>query len=101
MIVLDLVCPQDHRFEGWFASASAFDDQLRRRLVSCPVCGASDVRRMPSAPYVQTRMSEVPHSTTSAPGKAVSVPAPSSDAAAALVASLRLMARNAEDVGER
>lgn len=94
MIVLDLVCPQDHLFEGWFASTSAFDDQLHRQLVSCPVCGSSEVRRMPSAPYVQTRMSE---STASA----VAARAPNPDAAAALVASLRLMARAAEDVGER
>ncbi|KVN00800.1 MULTISPECIES: DUF1178 family protein [unclassified Burkholderia] len=50
MKVLDLQCPHGHRFEGWFASADEFEAQLSRKLVECPVCGASEVSRMPSAP---------------------------------------------------
>jgi len=50
MKVLDLQCPDGHRFEGWFASADEFESQLSRRLVACPVCGAADVSRLPSAP---------------------------------------------------
>jgi hypothetical protein len=41
MKVLDLQCPHDHRFEGWFASADDFE---------CPICGATEVSRLPSAP---------------------------------------------------
>ena len=54
MIVLDLHCSNEHRFEGWFGSAAAFEEQLARALVSCPVCGSTAIRRLPSAPYVQT-----------------------------------------------
>ncbi|ABN82295.1 hypothetical protein BH02_3275 [Burkholderia pseudomallei] len=50
MKVLDLQCPHGHRFEGWFASADEFEAQLSRKLVECPVCGATEVSRMPSAP---------------------------------------------------
>lgn len=50
MKVLDLQCPDGHRFEGWFASADDFESQLSRKLVECPVCGATDVSRLPSAP---------------------------------------------------
>ncbi|KWF72228.1 hypothetical protein WL92_15290 [Burkholderia multivorans] len=50
MKVLDLQCPHGHRFEGWFASADEFESQLSRKLVECPVCGTSEVSRMPSAP---------------------------------------------------
>jgi hypothetical protein len=50
MKVLDLQCPDGHRFEGWFASAEEFESQLSRKLVACPVCGATDVNRLPSAP---------------------------------------------------
>jgi len=50
MKVLDLQCPDGHRFEGWFASADEFESQLSRKLVECPVCGATDVSRLPSAP---------------------------------------------------
>ncbi|PXW22635.1 DUF1178 family protein [Paraburkholderia caballeronis] len=50
MKVLDLQCPDGHRFEGWFASAEEFESQLSRKLVECPVCGATEVNRLPSAP---------------------------------------------------
>lgn len=52
MIVLNLVCRHEHRFEGWFASTEAFEDQLKRSLVSCPVCGDDEVTRLPSGPRV-------------------------------------------------
>lgn len=50
MKVLDLQCPHGHRFEGWFASADEFEAQLSRKLVECPVCGTTEVNRLPSAP---------------------------------------------------
>ncbi|MBY4795549.1 DUF1178 family protein [Burkholderia multivorans] len=50
MKVLDLQCLHGHRFEGWFASADEFESQLSRKLVECPVCGTTEVSRMPSAP---------------------------------------------------
>ncbi|HZH05906.1 MAG TPA: DUF1178 family protein, partial [Lautropia sp.] len=37
MKVFDLNCDQDHRFEGWFASADAFVNQQERKLIECPV----------------------------------------------------------------
>lgn len=64
MKVLDLQCPHGHRFEGWFASTDDFEAQLSRKLVECPVCGATEVSRMPSAPRLnlsgatQTRPAE-------------------------------------------
>jgi hypothetical protein len=50
MKVLDLQCPHGHRFEGWFASVDDFESQLSRKLVECPVCAATEVSRVPSAP---------------------------------------------------
>lgn len=50
MKVLDLQCPDGHRFEGWFASADDFESQLSRKLVECPMCSATNVSRVPSAP---------------------------------------------------
>lgn len=49
MIVFDLLCGDEHGFEGWFASAEDFAAQNDRRLVQCPTCGSADVRRVPSA----------------------------------------------------
>lgn len=95
MIVLDLCCDKDHRFEGWFASAGAFADQQVRKLVSCPVCASTVLRRLPSAPYVQTR-SVPPAGVPSVPN-----PSTSSTSAAAVLQRLRHMSRHAENVGER
>ena len=49
MIVFDLGCDNEHRFEGWFASGADFDSQLSKRLLLCPVCGSGNVVRVPHA----------------------------------------------------
>jgi hypothetical protein len=54
MIVLNLNCSNDHRFEGWFASAADFERQLQSSLLSCPLCGSSKVAKAMHAPYVNT-----------------------------------------------
>ena len=48
MIVFDLLCSEGHPFEGWFASADEFASQKSRRLLQCPNCGSSEVKRVPS-----------------------------------------------------
>ncbi len=113
MIVIDLCCTNEHRFEGWFGSSEAFEAQRMQGLVSCPVCNATGVRRLPSAPYVQTRSVQPPAPSgpqaSAVPGvpwqpaaAPASLPRPSSAAAVAeLLGALRHMAQSAEDVGER
>ena len=54
MIVLNLQCAGGHRFDGWFASSEAFDTQLQRGLVACPMCTSDQVVRLPSGPRVLT-----------------------------------------------
>ena len=54
MIVFDLVCSSSHRFEGWFASAAEFERQEKASLLSCPVCGSTDVAKALQAPHVKT-----------------------------------------------
>ncbi len=49
MIVFELICPKDHRFEGWFSSAEDFDGQQGRGLLSCPSCGHAGIRKLPTA----------------------------------------------------
>lgn len=48
MIIFDLACNQDHRFEGWFRSADDYASQQDRQLISCPQCNSQAVRRIPS-----------------------------------------------------
>ena len=49
MIVYDLICAQQHRFEGWFASADDFTRQREGTLIRCPLCDDAAIERRPSA----------------------------------------------------
>lgn len=60
MIVFDLGCENNHRFEGWFASNEDFDHQMGERLVSCPLCGNANVARLPHAPHIRGEVKERP-----------------------------------------
>ena len=55
MIVFDLSCPDGHRFEAWFGSSGAFDEQRKRGLVECPQCGSNVVDKAPMAPAVPVK----------------------------------------------
>lgn len=53
MIKYDLTCRKDHRFEGWFASSSAYDEQAAKGRVTCPVCNSKKIAKAPMAPAVK------------------------------------------------
>ncbi len=48
MIVFDLECSNGHRFEGWFDSLASFEEQYEKKLVSCPYCDDTKVKRVMS-----------------------------------------------------
>lgn len=48
MIVFDLECSKGHMFEGWFNNHRSFEEQNAKRLVSCPYCNNTLVRRIMS-----------------------------------------------------
>jgi hypothetical protein len=50
VILYALVCKAGHAFESWFANSSAYDKQLKRSLVTCPVCGSPQVEKAIMAP---------------------------------------------------
>jgi len=54
MIVFDLGCDNEHRFEGWFASTADFEKQREGHLLSCPVCGSTTISRLVTAARVNT-----------------------------------------------
>jgi hypothetical protein len=55
MIRYALACDQDHAFESWFPSGDAFDDQVARGLVACPLCGSPRVAKRLMTPALATR----------------------------------------------
>jgi hypothetical protein len=54
VIKYTLVCDDAHSFEGWFRHSGDFDAQCADKLVSCPVCGSTTVRKGLMAPAVST-----------------------------------------------
>lgn len=46
MIVFDLICDEEHRFEGWFRNSEEFESQLASGLLTCPICGSEHVIKM-------------------------------------------------------
>ena len=50
MIRYALACERGHSFESWFANSSAFDKQVKRGLVLCPMCQSSKVEKAIMAP---------------------------------------------------
>ena len=49
MIVYELACTNEHRFEGWFASAEDYARQRETSLLRCPMCDDAAIERRPSA----------------------------------------------------
>lgn len=68
MIVFDLLCAGEHRFEGWFSSAADFASQNERHLVQCPTCGSPEVRRVPSPARINLGARESQPAAASSPG---------------------------------
>lgn len=98
MKVYNLCCQHEHSFEGWFASEEDFNAQSAQRLIACPVCADSNVRKLPSAPHLNLSAKPAPAQTPTP------APTPGQDAAARLHAQWMELARkviaNTEDVGE-
>ena len=80
MIKYQLICDEEHEFEGWFGDSAAFEEQRRSGLLICPVCGCDAVRRALMAPNLaspKTRKSlPEPTQTTDTPPPAAAAPPP-------------------------
>jgi len=52
MICYDLKCEKNHIFNSWFNCVDAYDKLEKSNLLSCAVCGSSNVQRAIMAPKV-------------------------------------------------
>ena len=57
MIHYSLLCENRHAFDAWFKSAAAFDEQVQKGIVTCPMCSTRKVQKSLMAPAV-SRSSE-------------------------------------------
>ncbi|PRY25499.1 hypothetical protein CLV78_102679 [Aliiruegeria haliotis] len=54
MIRYSLLCESKHRFDSWFASADAYEKLHGAGMVSCAVCGSTQVEKAMMAPNVSS-----------------------------------------------
>ena len=96
MIIYDLRCVNEHRFEGWFRSATDFEAQMSRHLVSCPQCDSAEVRRVPSAVAIGGHAPSETHGSR----KMATTPA-GTQVIAAYRELVRTLIADSDDVGDR
>jgi hypothetical protein len=116
MIRYTLRCDHEHIFESWFQDSAAYDSQVKRKLVSCPVCESVKIEKAIMAPRIvgkkgRERAEPV---TPPAPAPAVAAPAetPTAGSTPLLMAQERELrakikelrdhiVKNADNVGEK
>ena len=52
MIHYDLICVHGHKFDGWFSTSAAYDEQRRSNEVLCPTCGTAEVDKQLMTPSI-------------------------------------------------
>jgi hypothetical protein len=55
MIKYTLVCDRKHTFESWFANSEAYDKQVKKKLVTCPMCDSAKVKKALMAPRLTAK----------------------------------------------
>lgn len=60
MIQYSLKCENDHVFDSWFQSASAFETLERSGHLTCAVCASTHVKKAVMAPRVATKDNQTP-----------------------------------------
>ena len=55
MIIYDLQCAHDHKFEGWFKSREEYDRENEAKRLSCPLCGDSRITLLPAGGHVSVK----------------------------------------------
>lgn len=90
MIRYSLKCANDHVFESWFQSASAFDKLHEAGMVSCSVCNSADVSKSVMTPSVKTsRTSRAGETTAPQAGAAQGAPTAQTEKPSPSAMSLR------------
>ena len=99
MVVYDLICEKNHRFEGWFPSFEGYQEQAGQGIISCPTCGTTAVAKLPHACAVHLKKE-----TTKNPERSVETPPPQlspADVKELLIRLNHYVREKFEDVGPR
>ena len=56
MIVFNLICETcSVEFEGWFENSKEFENQKRKRIINCPSCNSSSIKKFLMAPNLKSK----------------------------------------------
>lgn len=72
MVIYDLICEHQHRFEGWFRSLEDFSHQHASGMLTCPMCDNSKISKLPSASYINAGVAKKIDQQAVLPQEAVS-----------------------------
>jgi hypothetical protein len=113
MIRYALRCERDHHFESWFQDSAAYDQQVKRKLVSCPVCESVKIEKAIMAPRIVGKKSRerAPEQVEQAVAPVTPAPAPTEATPLVMTQERELRAKlkelrdhivkNADNVGDR
>ena len=102
MIRYNLRCDSGHAFESWFQSSSAYDQQVKRKLVTCAICGSAKVERAIMAPQLAGTKKKVAAAPPAADTPSTPLMMTQERELRAKLKELRdHIVKNADNVGER
>jgi hypothetical protein len=112
MIRYTLRCDGDHAFESWFQDSAAYDTQVKRKLVSCPVCESVKVEKAIMAPRIVGKKGRERAEPAPAPAGPPATEAPAAASTPLMMAQERELrakikelrdhiVKNADNVGEK
>jgi len=56
MIIFNLICRTcSTKFEGWFENTKEYENQKRKKIINCPSCNSSSVKKSLMTPYLPTK----------------------------------------------
>ena len=102
MIRYNLRCDNGHAFESWFQSSSAYDSQVKRKLVTFAICGSAKVEKAIMAPQLAGTKKKAENTPSPAdPSSTSLMMAPERELRAKLKELRDHIVKNADNVGER
>ena len=56
MIVFNLICKTcSTEFEGWFENTKEFENQKRKKIINCPSCNSTYIKKFLVAPNLKAK----------------------------------------------
>lgn len=100
MIQYSLKCSEGHSFDSWFQSAEAYDKLAAAGMVTCAICGGSQVEKAIMTPRVRPARSAATAPQTTEAEPEVKLGVPTSDMEKAVAEVRKQIEENSDYVGK-